>query len=273
MPRASAARGVVDVDRRLGDLRLHPGAGRHLRDPGSAARPAPGAFAVKQVFLDSLGRRREVRALHLVGAQFYCGMSSITSASRMMYAFSRDRAVPGHQLWRKLNRERVPYMAAIAIAVLAFLCAFPAYFGTNGVGRLRRRSPRSRRSASTSPTRSRSSSGCGRATRGSRASGTSGSTTSGSGRPPCIWVAFIQRPVHPPDTPAGFRGARVQLVWLQLRDRSRSAGRCCWSAAGGCCRPTSGSRADRRRAPRRSSRGSRRSTESGTAPAAAPSSA
>jgi amino acid transporter len=68
----------------------------------------------------------------IVGAQFYCGMSSITSASRMMYAFSRDRAVPGHQLWRRLNAQRVPYMAAIAIAVLAFLCAFPAYFGTNG---------------------------------------------------------------------------------------------------------------------------------------------
>jgi amino acid transporter len=59
-------------------------------------------------------------------------MSSITSASRMMYAFSRDGAVPGHQIWRRLNRERVPYMAAIAIAVLAFLCAFPAYFGTSG---------------------------------------------------------------------------------------------------------------------------------------------
>jgi amino acid transporter len=59
-------------------------------------------------------------------------MSSVTSASRMMYAFSRDRAVPGHQLWRKLNAQRVPYLAAIAIAVLAFLCAFPAYFGTNG---------------------------------------------------------------------------------------------------------------------------------------------
>jgi amino acid transporter len=59
-------------------------------------------------------------------------MSSITSASRMMYAFSRDRAVPGHQLWTRLNAQRVPYMAAIAIAVLAFLCAFPAYFGPNG---------------------------------------------------------------------------------------------------------------------------------------------
>jgi amino acid transporter len=67
-----------------------------------------------------------------VGAQFYCGMSSITSASRMMYAFSRDGAVPGHQLWRKLNAQRVPYYSAVAIAVLAFLAAFPAYFGTNG---------------------------------------------------------------------------------------------------------------------------------------------
>jgi amino acid transporter len=95
-----------------------------------------GIFAVKQVFIDSLGTSTaKVMLFIIVGAQFYCGMSSITSASRMMYAFSRDRAVPGHQLWRRLNRQRVPYMAAIAIAVLAFLCAFPAYFSKNiGVG-------------------------------------------------------------------------------------------------------------------------------------------
>jgi amino acid transporter len=94
---------------------------------------AAGTFAVKQVFIDSLGTTTaKVMLAIIVGAQFYCGMSSITSASRMMYAFSRDRAVPGHQLWRQLNAQRVPYMAAIAIAVLAFLCAFPAYFGTNG---------------------------------------------------------------------------------------------------------------------------------------------
>ena len=94
---------------------------------------AAGTFAVKQIFIDSLGTTTaKVMLAIIVGAQFYCGMSSITSASRMMYAFSRDRAVPGHQLWRRLNGQRVPYMAAMAIAVLAFLCAFPAYFGTNG---------------------------------------------------------------------------------------------------------------------------------------------
>jgi len=94
---------------------------------------AAGTFAVKQVYLDALGNTTaKVMLFITVGAQLYCGMSSITSASRMMYAFSRDRAVPGHQLWRRLNAERVPYFAAIAIAVLAFLAAFPAYFGTNG---------------------------------------------------------------------------------------------------------------------------------------------
>ena len=93
-----------------------------------------GTFAVKQVYLDALGlTTAKVMLFITVGAQFYCGMSSITSASRMMYAFSRDGATPGHKLWRRLNHQRVPVYAVWAIAVLAFLCAFPAYFGTNGV--------------------------------------------------------------------------------------------------------------------------------------------
>jgi amino acid transporter len=98
------------------------------------ATTGAGTFAVKQVYLDALGKKTaEVMLFITVGAQLYCGMSSITSASRMMYAFSRDGAVPGHRLWRRLNHQRVPAFAVMAIAVLAFLCAFPAYFGTNGV--------------------------------------------------------------------------------------------------------------------------------------------
>ncbi len=95
-----------------------------------------GIFAVKQVWLDSLGKGTAEFALFItVGAQLYCGMSSITSASRMLYAFSRDGATPGHRIWRRLNAARVPYMAVLAIAVLAFLCAFPAYFSKDiGVG-------------------------------------------------------------------------------------------------------------------------------------------
>ncbi len=98
-----------------------------------AGTASAGTFAVKTVFQSALGTHTaEVMLFITVMAQLYCGMSSITAASRMLYAFSRDRATPGHQLWRRLNRQRVPVYAVLAIAVLAFLCAFPAYFGTNG---------------------------------------------------------------------------------------------------------------------------------------------
>jgi amino acid transporter len=78
-----------------------------------------------------LGRVDEpelVRALLFicVVAQFFCVTASVTSASRMMFAFSRDRAVPGHQLWSKVARNRVPRNAVWAIAVLAGLLMVPA---------------------------------------------------------------------------------------------------------------------------------------------------
>ena len=44
-------------------------------------------------------------------AQLFCLTASVTSASRMMFAFSRDGAVPGHRWWRKVGRNRVPHIA------------------------------------------------------------------------------------------------------------------------------------------------------------------
>jgi hypothetical protein len=45
----------------------------------------------------------------------------------MMFAFSRDRAVPGHQLWRRVSkRDRIPIYTVWAICVLAFLTPLPA---------------------------------------------------------------------------------------------------------------------------------------------------
>ena len=43
-----------------------------------------------------------------VVAQFFCVTASTTSASRMMFAFSRDGAVPGHQLWRRVSQAPRP---------------------------------------------------------------------------------------------------------------------------------------------------------------------
>jgi len=60
-----------------------------------------------------------------VVAQFFCGTASVTSASRMMFAFSRDRAVPGHQLWRKLSGERVPVNSVWAICAMSWALMLP----------------------------------------------------------------------------------------------------------------------------------------------------
>jgi amino acid transporter len=61
-----------------------------------------------------------------VVAQFFCVTASVTSASRMMFAFSRDRAVPGHPLWSRVAANRVPRNAVWAIVVLAGILMVPA---------------------------------------------------------------------------------------------------------------------------------------------------
>jgi amino acid transporter len=58
--------------------------------------------------------------------QFFCGMACVTSCSRTFYAFSRDRAVPGWQLWSAVNKNRVPAAAVLASCGLAGLITLPA---------------------------------------------------------------------------------------------------------------------------------------------------
>jgi amino acid transporter len=60
--------------------------------------------------------------------QFFCGMSCVTSTSRMSYAFSRDGAVPGHRLWSKLNANRVPVNAVIGSCVAGLVLTLPALY-------------------------------------------------------------------------------------------------------------------------------------------------
>ncbi len=40
--------------------------------------------------------------------QFFCTMACMTSTTRMLFAFSRDGAVPGHRYWSHLTAKRVP---------------------------------------------------------------------------------------------------------------------------------------------------------------------
>jgi len=59
-------------------------------------------------------------------AQFFCSMSSVTSNSRMIYAFSRDGAVPAHNLWHSLNRGRTPRNAILLAVVCSFILVVPS---------------------------------------------------------------------------------------------------------------------------------------------------
>jgi amino acid transporter len=63
--------------------------------------------------------------------QFFCGAAGLTSASRTWYAFSRDRAIPGWALFRRVNRDRVPFNAVIAVSFFSLLIAIPALGGKN----------------------------------------------------------------------------------------------------------------------------------------------
>jgi amino acid transporter len=64
-------------------------------------------------------------------AQLFCGMGCVAASSRMVFAFSRDGAVPGHQLWRRLNKNRTPTWSVLFVVGAALLITIPALFGTS----------------------------------------------------------------------------------------------------------------------------------------------
>ncbi|MEO3853737.1 amino acid permease [Acrocarpospora sp. B8E8] len=66
-------------------------------------------------------------AISTIG-QFFCGMSCVTSMSRMTYAFSRDGAIPGWRLWSKVDQNRTPVNAIIFGCVAALILTLPALY-------------------------------------------------------------------------------------------------------------------------------------------------
>lgn len=88
------------------------------------------------IFEYSAGRvTAEILILIVIGAQFFCGMSSVTANSRMLYAFSRDGAVPFSKFWHHVSkRSHVPVHSAWFGAVGAFILAAPYLWSTVAYG-------------------------------------------------------------------------------------------------------------------------------------------
>lgn len=83
-----------------------------------------------QIWIEALGQTGGLFILLVViGAQFYCGMSSVTANSRMIYAFSRDGAIPGSSFWHRINpKTRTPTNSIWLAAVGAFILGVPYLF-------------------------------------------------------------------------------------------------------------------------------------------------
>jgi amino acid transporter len=60
--------------------------------------------------------------------QLFCGMACVTSASRMTFAFSRDGAIPGHHLWRRVGANGTPTYAVLFVCLFAAIITIPAFF-------------------------------------------------------------------------------------------------------------------------------------------------
>jgi amino acid transporter len=71
-----------------------------------------------------------VLAIATVG-QFFCTVACMTSTSRMLFAFSRDGAVPGGQYWSKLNKNRVPVYGVLLSVAVAIVITLPAIVTVN----------------------------------------------------------------------------------------------------------------------------------------------
>jgi amino acid permease (GABA permease) len=88
---------------------------------------SPTGVPPAQIFLDAAGSAGgKLLLLIVIGAQLFCGMSSVTANSRMIYAFSRDGALPLSGLWHRVNkRTRTPTNAIWLAAGLAFVLGLP----------------------------------------------------------------------------------------------------------------------------------------------------
>ena len=132
--RISAPKGIVNsiwTD----DRGLHPAGGRELCDssrlPGhhqrhrvqSDADIAVDLVPWATIFIFAAGKAvGMLLILVVIVAQFFCGMSSITANSRMVYAFSRDGAVPFSNFWHHVSKgSHVPVRTAWFGAVGAFI--------------------------------------------------------------------------------------------------------------------------------------------------------
>ncbi len=94
-------------------------------------RTAAAAVPPAQIFLDAIGGTgAKLLLLVVIGAQLFCGSAETTAASRMIYAFSRDNALPASAVWRRVSGNGTPARAVWLAVVVAFVLAVPSLWSS-----------------------------------------------------------------------------------------------------------------------------------------------
>ncbi|MDX6230318.1 MAG: hypothetical protein QOI76_3708 [Frankiales bacterium] len=101
---------------------------------GYGAAAGLGVPAAAQIWIDSIGRHgAEFLMIVVFVAQFFCGAASVTANSRMIYAFSRDGAIPGSKYWHRINhRTRTPTNSIWFAVAGAFILGLPSLYTHKG---------------------------------------------------------------------------------------------------------------------------------------------
>src|SRR5262249_51160510 len=93
-----------------------------IRDlPAAAGAPNPFSFIIEGALGPLLGR---VVMIVIVVAMWFCGLASVTSNSRMLFALARDGGVPGARRVAGVDpRHQTPHVAVWCCVAVAFLLA------------------------------------------------------------------------------------------------------------------------------------------------------
>jgi amino acid transporter len=92
-----------------------------------------GGVAVVTILEYNLGQLGDVLAAGIAIAMWFCGLSSLAAAGRMLFAFSRDDGIPGSGWLKRVSRTyRTPANALAGVAVVAWLFSVVAFIVGTG---------------------------------------------------------------------------------------------------------------------------------------------
>ena len=100
-----------------------------VQDPAAVSA---GGGGVQVIFDQALTPTMSATVLLIATiGQLFCTTACLTSASRMLFAFSRDGAVPGARYWAKLNKSKTPVNSVLAVTAMGLILTLPALLKVN----------------------------------------------------------------------------------------------------------------------------------------------